>query len=138
MNYYSDNKALQHYLRHPLLQRIVAMKERDYAHCKEYDYAPVDFAEAVEGYEQVLNLVGELCAEYVAPNAVRTETEGPSVENGRVIYAPGTEENLQLFRQAGLMGISLPRKFGGLNFPTAIFTMIQDVVCRADAAFGNL
>lgn len=138
MNYYSNNKALQHYLRHPLLQRIVAMKERDYAHCKEYNYAPVDFAEAVQGYEQVLNLVGELCAEYVAPNAVRTETEGPSVENGRVIYAPGTEENLQLFRQAGLMGISLPRKFGGLNFPTAIFTMIQDVVCRADAAFGNL
>lgn len=138
MNYYSDNKALQHYMRHPLLQRIVAMKERDYTLCKEYNYAPVDFEEAVAGYEQVLNLVGELCAEYVAPNAVRTEIEGPSVVDGRVKYSPATEENFRLFRQAGLMGVSLPREFGGLNFPSVIFTMMQDVVCRADAAFGNL
>ncbi len=138
MNYYSDNKALQHYLKHPLLQRIVAMKERGFAECGEYNYAPVNFEEACKGYEEVLKLVGELCAEVVAPNAARTEEEGPSLENGRVKYAPATEENMTLFRQAGLMGVSLPRKFGGLNFPVAVFTMVQDVVCRADAAFGNL
>ena len=138
MNYYSDNKALQHYLKHPLLQRIVAMKERGFAECGEYNYAPVNFEEACKGYEEVLELVGELCAEVVAPNAARTEEEGPSLENGRVKYAPATEENMTLFRQAGLMGVSLPRKFGGLNFPVAVFTMVQDVVCRADAAFGNL
>lgn len=138
MNYYSDNKALQHYLKHPLLQRIVAMKERGYAECGEYNYAPVDFEEACKGYEEVLNLVGELCAEVIAPNAARIEEEGPSLENGRVKYAPATEENFSLFREAGLMGVSLPRKYGGLNFPVAVFTMMQDVVCRADAAFGNL
>lgn len=138
MNYYSDNKALAHYLRHPLLKRIVAMKEHGYAECAEYDYAPVDFEEALQGYEQVLHLVGELCAEVVAPNAALTEEEGPSVVDGHVKYAPATEENMKIFTQAGLMGVSLPRKYGGLNFPVAIFTMIQDVVCRADAAFGNL
>ncbi len=138
MNYYNDNKALCHYLKHPLLQRIVAMKERDYAESAEYNYAPSCFAEACKGYEEVLNLVGELCAEVVAPNAARVEKEGPSLVDGRVKYAPATEENMTLFRQAGLMGISLPRKYGGLNFPVAVFTMIQDVVCRADAAFGNL
>lgn len=138
MNYYSDNKALQHYLKHPLLQRIVAMKERGYAECGEYNYAPVDFEEACKGYEEVLNLVGELCAEVIAPNAAHIEEEGPSLENGRVKYAPATEENFSLFREAGLMGVSLPRKYGGLNFPVAVFTMMQDVVCRADAAFGNL
>lgn len=138
MNYYSDNKALQHYLKHPLLQRIVAMKERGYAECGEYNYAPVNFEEACKGYEEVLNLVGELCAEVIAPNAARIEEEGPSLENGRVKYAPATEENFTLFREAGLMGVSLPRKYGGLNFPVAVFTMMQDVVCRADAAFGNL
>ena len=138
MNYYSDNKALQHYLKHPLLQRIVAMKERGYAECGEYNYAPVDFEEACKGYEEVLNLVGELCAEVIAPNAARIEEEGPTLENGRVKYAPATEENFSLFREAGLMGVSLPRKYGGLNFPVAVFTMMQDVVCRADAAFGNL
>lgn len=138
MNYYSDNKALQHYLRHPLLRRIVEMKERGFEESKKFDYAPIDYTEAIEGYEQVLELVGELCAEVVAPNAARVEEEGPSVVGGRVKYAPATEENFDLFRKAGLMGVSLPRRFGGLNFPVAVFTMIQDVVCRADAAFGNL
>ena len=138
MNYYSDNKVLAHYLRHPLLKRIVEMKEHGFAESGEYNYAPIDFEEALQGYEQVLHLVGELCADVVAPNAALTEEEGPSVVDGRVKYAPATEENMKVFRQAGLMGVSLPRKFGGLNFPVAIFTMIQDVVCRADAAFGNL
>ena len=138
MNYYSDNKALAHYLRHPLLERIVAMKEHGYSQSAEYDYAPIDFTEALQGYEQVLHLVGELCADVVAPNVARTEVEGPTVEDGRVKYSPATAENMELFRQAGLMGVSLPRKYGGLNFPVAVFTMIQDVVCRADAAFGNL
>ncbi len=138
MNYYSDNKELQFYLKHPLLKRIVAMKERDFANSAEYDYAPVDFEEALYGYEQVLHLAGELCADVVAGNAVRIETEGPVVADGRVVYAPATEENLDLFRKAGLMGVSLPRNYGGLNFPTAIFTMVQELVCRADAGFGNL
>ncbi len=138
MNYYSDNKALAHYLRHPLLERIVAMKEHGYSQSAEYNYAPIDFTEALQGYEQVLHLVGELCADVVAPNVARTEVEGPTVEDGRVKYSPATAENMELFRQAGLMGVSLPRKYGGLNFPVAVFTMIQDVVCRADAAFGNL
>lgn len=138
MNYYNDNKALQHYLDHPLMQRIVAMKEGGYAACGEYNYAPSCFAEARKGYEEVLALVGELCAEVVAPNAARVEKEGPSLLDGRVKYAPATEENMTLFRQAGLMGVSLPRRYGGLNFPVTVFTMMQDVVCRADAAFGNL
>lgn len=138
MNYYSDNKELQHYLKHPLLKRIVEMKERGYSQAAEYNYAPVDFAEAIEGYEQTLHLVGEICAGTVAPNAARIEHEGPVAVNGRVVYAPATEENLDIFRKAGLMGVSLSREYGGLNFPAAIFTMMQELVCRADAGFGNL
>ena len=138
MNYYSENKELQHFLRHPLLQRIVAMKEQDYSQAGEFAYAPIDFSEAMEGYEGVLQLVGELCADVVAPNAARIEEEGPKVVDGRVVYAPATEENLDLFKKAGLMGVSLPRRFGGLNFPVAVFTMMQELVCRADAGFGNL
>ena len=138
MNYYTDNKILSHYLRHPLMQRIVEAKEQGYSQTEKYDFAPIDFDEAIEGYEQVLELVGELCAEYVAPNAMAVEEQGPTVENGRVIYAPATRENLDLFRKAGLMGISLPRCYGGLNFPMTVFTLIEDLVSRADAAFGNL
>ena len=139
MNYYTDNKkVLRHYLSHPLMKRIVAMQERDYAQAAQYNYAPVDFDEAVEGYEKVLELVGELCAEVIAPNAMEVEKEGPVLENGRVVYAPATQRNLDLFRKAGLMGISLPREYGGLNFPRTVFILIEDIVSRADAAFGNL
>lgn len=138
MNYYNDNKYLKHYLKHPLMQRIAAMKECGFSRSEEYPYAPIDLAEAIEGYEAVLSLVGELCAEVVAPNAAGIEKDGPTLVDGRVKYAPATEENMRLFRQAGLMGVSLPRRYGGLNFPVAVFTMIQDIVCRADAAFGNL
>lgn len=138
MNYYKENRELQHFLRHPLLKRIVEMKERGYSQSKEFDYAPSDFDEAMKGYGMVLDMVGELCADVIAPNAARIEKDGPVLDNGRVIFAPATEENLDLFRKAGLMGVSLPRCYGGLNFPSAVFTMIQELVCRADAGFGNL
>lgn len=138
MNYYSDNKELQFYLKHPLLKRIAGMKEQGYSQSDEFNYAPADFEEALSGYEQVLHLVGELSADIIAPNAARIEEDGPKTVDGRVIYAPATEEDLDVFRKAGLMGVSLPRRYGGLNFPTAVFTMIQELVCRADAGFGNL
>lgn len=138
MNYYTDNKVLRHYLSHPLMQRIVEMQENGYTQAAKFNYAPVDFAEAIEGYEQVLNLVGELCAEVIAPNAMAVEEDGPKLKSGRVEYAPATEKNLDIFRKAGLMGISLPREYGGLNFPRTIFILMEDVVTRADAAFGNL
>ncbi len=138
MNYYTDNPVLRHYLNHPLFRRIVEMRERNFVEAEKYDYAPVDFEEAVAGYEQVLTLVGELCAEVVAPNAATVDTTGPTLKEGRVEYAPASEENMQMFRKAGLMGISIPRQYGGLNFPTTIFTMLEDLVARADAGFGNL
>ena len=138
MNYYIDNPVLKHYLSHPLLRRIVEMRERGFAEAEKYDYAPVDFKEAVAGYEQVLTLVGELCAEIVAPNAAEVDHTGPTLENGRVKYAPATDENMEMFRKAGLMGISIPRCYGGLNFPTSVFIMLEDLVARADAGFGNL
>lgn len=138
MNYYKENRELQHFLRHPLLRRIVEMKERGYSQSAGFNYAPSDFDEAMKGYGMVLDMVGELCADVIAPNAERIEKDGPVLDNGRVIFAPATEENLDLFRKAGLMGVSLPRCYGGLNFPSAVFTMIQELVCRADAGFGNL
>ena len=138
MNYYTDNPVLKHYLNHPLFRRIVEIREKNFAEADKYDYAPMNFEEAVAGYEQVLALVGELCAEVVAPNAATVDSTGPTLAEGRVAYAPASEQNMELFRQAGLMGISLPRQYGGLNFPTTVFTLLEDIVARADAGFGNL
>ena len=138
MNYFTDNPVLKHYLNHPLFRRIVEMREHNFAESDKYDYAPIDFEEAVAGYEQVLALVGELCAEVVAPNAAEVDSTGPVLDNGGVEYAPATNINMEMFRKAGLMGISIPRCYGGLNFPTTVFTMLEDLVSRADAGFGNL
>ena len=138
MNYYSDNEILKHYLNHPLLRRIVDMKEKGFVDAVSYDYAPTDFDVAMQGYDAVLELVGDLSANVIASNAERLENELHTIIDGRVRYATVTNENLAIFRKAGLMGVSLPRKYGGLNFPTVVFTMMQELVCRADAGFGNL
>lgn len=137
-NYYNDNKALKLHLQHPLMEKIVALKERDYADAEKFDYAPVDFADAMDNYDRVLEIVGELCGTTIADNAESVDYEGPTVADGRVTYASGTQQNLDACRKAGLMGMSMPRRFGGLNFPITPYIMAADIVSRADTGFENL
>jgi alkylation response protein AidB-like acyl-CoA dehydrogenase len=137
-NFYTDTPSLKHHLHHPLMQRIVELKERNFRDKDTFDYAPVDFEDAMDNYEKVLEIVGEICDEIIAPNAEDVDHEGPSVSNGRVTYAEGTQKNLEAVRKAGLMGISMPRRYGGLNFPIVPYIMAADMVSRADAGFENL
>ena len=137
-NFYLDNPSLKHHLHHPLMQRIVELKERGFADKDKYDYAPQDFEDAMDSYEKVLEIVGEICGDIIAPNAESVDHEGPSVANGRVTYAKGTQENLDAVRKAGLMGIAMPRRYDGLNFPIVPYIMAADMVSRADAGFENL
>jgi hypothetical protein len=137
-NFYNDNKALKLHLQHPLMQKIVSLKERDFSEADKFDYAPVNFADAMDNYERVLEIVGEICATTIAENAESVDHEGPKVENGRVTYASGTQVNLDACRKAGLMGMAMPRRFGGLNFPITPYIMAADIVSRADTGFENL
>ena len=137
-NFYTDNKALQYHLRHPLMKEIVALRERDYTQSEKFDYAPLDFEDAMDSYERVLEVIGEICGDIIAPNAKDVDAEGPHHENGRVRYASGTEVNLKALNQAGLMGITLPRQYGGLNMSTIPYIMAADMVSRADAGFVNV
>ncbi|MDE6587984.1 MAG: acyl-CoA dehydrogenase family protein [Paramuribaculum sp.] len=137
-NFYTDNPDLKHHLTHPLMEKIVALKERDYTDAEKFDYAPLDYADALDSYEKVLDVVGELCANTVAENAEDVDHQGPHVENGRVVYADGTKANLEACRKAGLMGMAMPRRYGGLNFPITPYIMAADIVSRADAGFENL
>ena len=137
-NFYLDNPSLKHHLHHPLMERIVELKERGFADKDKYDYAPQDFDDAMDSYEKVLEIVGEICGDIIAPNAESVDHEGPSVANGRVTYAKGTQENLDAVRKAGLMGIAMPRRYDGLNFPIVPYIMAADMVSRADAGFENL
>ncbi|GHT10079.1 acyl-CoA dehydrogenase [Bacteroidia bacterium] len=137
-NFYLDNPSLKHHLHHPLMRRIAELKERNYADAAQYDYAPFDFEDAIDSYEKVMEIAGEVIGEVVAPNAEEVDHVGPSVVNNRVVYAPGTVENLKATIQAGLMGLSMPRRYEGLNMPMVTFIMAADMSARADAGFCNL
>ncbi len=137
-NFYTDTPQLKYHLNHPLMKRIVELKERNYQDKDKYDYAPMDFEDAMDSYDKVLEIVGEICGDIIEPNAESVDQEGPQVINGRVKYARGTQENLDATRNAGLMGLALPRKYGGLNFPIVPYIMAADIVSRADAGFQNL
>ncbi|MFC2296813.1 MAG: acyl-CoA dehydrogenase family protein, partial [Prevotella sp.] len=41
-------------------------------------------------------------------------------------------------RKAGLWGISMPRRFGGLNLPITVFSMLSEIVSAADSGFQNI
>lgn len=137
-NFYTDNPDLKLHLSHPLMRKIVELKERNYTEAEKFDYAPINYEDAVDNYDKVLEIVGELCGGVIADNAESVDHEGPVVENGRVTYASGTQANLDACRKAGLMGMAMPRRFGGLNFPITPYIMAADIVSRADTGFENL
>lgn len=137
-NFFTDNPELKHHLTHPVMRKIVELKERNFSEVDKYDYAPRDFEDAMDNYERVLEIVGTLCGDLIAENAEGVDHEGPTVKDGRVTYAPGTQQNLEACRQAGLMGMAMPRRLGGLNFPITPYIMAADIVSRADAGFENL
>jgi len=137
-NFYTDNKDLKFHLTHPLMKKIVALKENNFVDKDKYDYAPVDFEDTMDSYDKVMEIVGDISGEIVAPNAESVDAEGPSVVDNRVVYAKGTKENHEAMANAGLVGISLPRKYGGLNFSITPYVMSGEIVSRADAGFGNI
>jgi alkylation response protein AidB-like acyl-CoA dehydrogenase len=137
-NFYTDNKSLKFYLSHPLMEKIIRLREFDYSEKNQYDYAPVDFEDALDSYDKVLEIIGEICGDIVAVNADDVDKEGPHLINNEVIYARGTQENLKAIKNAGLFGISLPRQYGGLNFSIVPYVMSAEIVSRADASFSNI
>lgn len=137
-NFFLDNKDIEFQLKHPLMRKIVELKENWYADSGKFDYAPVDFEDAMDNYRRVLEITGEICAEVWAPNAEGVDAEGPRVENDRVIYAEGTARNIEALNKAGLFGMTLPRKFEGLNMPLPCFVAANEMVSRADAGFENI
>ena len=137
-NYYTDNKDLGFHLHHPLMKKIVALKEKDFTEANEFDYAPVDFEDAMDSYVKTLEIVGDITANVIAPNAESVDKEGPQLIDNEVVYARGTQENHDVLTRAGLIGMSLPRKYKGLNFPIVPYVMAAEIVSRADAGFANI
>lgn len=137
-NYFKEIPQLLHYLNHPLTRRVARLKERDFEEAKTFDFAPVDVDDAMDSYSRILEIVGELCAEQIAPQAHGVDQKGPSLRKGHVSYAPATAAQLDVVRKASIMGMTLPRKYGGLNFPTLPFLMAAEMISTADASLQNV
>lgn len=137
-NFYSDNADLQFHLRNLDLGEVVRLRERDYADAAAYADAPENYADALDSYQKVLEMLGQICGENIAPRARDVDQHGAHFVDGEVCYAPGTDQNLEDLRKADLMGVTLPRQYGGLNMPTSLYTMMMEMVSRADASLQNL
>ena len=138
-NYYTDIKEIQFELENsPLMQRIVELKERNFADKDQYDEAPQDVTDAMDSYDRVLDVVGDIVGNVVAPNAEAVDAEGPHCEDGRVRYAAKTYENLEAMTKAGLNGMTMPRRYGGLNLPVTVYTAANEIVSAGDAGFENI
>ena len=137
-NFYTEVPELKYHLNNPMMKRICELKERNYQDKDKFDYAPIDFEDAIDSYDKVLEITGEITGEIIANNAEGVDQEGPRCANGRVEYASGTKQNLDAMVKAGLNGMTMPRRFGGLNFPITPYTMCAEIVAAADAGFGNI
>ncbi len=137
-NFFSDNKDLVFQFEHLDLEEVVKLTENDFSEAEQFDYAPHDYQDAMDNYRKVLEIVGDIAGNIIAPNAAGVDEEGAHFENGKVRYAKGTLEALDMLSKAELMGFTLPRRYGGLNFPTTIYIMAIEMVSRADASLMNI
>jgi hypothetical protein len=137
-NFYTDNNNLKFHLHHPDMKHIVHIKENGYDEKETFDYAPMDFEDAMDSYDKVLEIIGEITGDVLAENAESVDQEGPKLIDNQVVYASGTQKNHDKLTEAGLYGLTLPRKYGGLNFSMTPYVMAAEIVARGDAGFSNI
>ena len=137
-NFYKDNSDLVFTLKNLDLTEVAALREQNYKYAQEFDNAPTSFEDALDNYNRVLEIVGEICGDRIEPRSRTVDEEGPHFENGKVTYHPLTVQNLKDLEQAGVMGVMLEHRFGGLNFPVSVYTMMTEMVSRADGSLQNI
>ncbi|MEJ2636917.1 MAG: acyl-CoA dehydrogenase family protein [Calditrichia bacterium] len=137
-NFFTGNADLLFQFENLNIEDVVSIVENDYKETNKFDYAPTDYADALDNYRKVLEIVGDIAGNFIAARAAGVDEEGSSFRDGKVSYAKGTAEALRQLSQAELMGITLPRRFGGLNFPTTVYIMAIEMISRADASLMNL
>ena len=137
-NFFKDNSDLVFTLKNLDLAEVTGLREHNYEQAKEFDNAPTSFEDALDNYTRTLDIVGEICGDRIEPRSRTVDQEGPHFENGKVTYHPLTVKNLQDLEKAGVMGVMLDHRFGGLNFPVSVYTMMTEMVSRADGSLQNL
>ncbi|NLF60597.1 MAG: acyl-CoA dehydrogenase [Lentisphaerae bacterium] len=137
-NYYTDNPDLAYHLHHVGLEEVVRLKEDNFRERGRHAGAPADYADALAQYERRLQQVGALCGERIAGRAMAVDQVGATYADGQVAFAPGTAANVADLKAVGVMGVLLPRAYGGLNLPVTVYSMMTEMVSQADASLQNL
>lgn len=134
-NFYTDNADLKFIMENMMdWKSIIALKEE--IGSDDCPYSDAD--EAIATYlEMMRDPIGELAANRIAPRAEEVDATGCTCENGQVIFPEGLKRNLQDLCEAQVMGITVPRKFGGLQFPESVYTAMIEIVSMADASLMN-
>ncbi|MGD0077374.1 MAG: acyl-CoA dehydrogenase family protein [Sedimentisphaerales bacterium] len=138
-NFYTDNDDIRFLFKHINLGALAELAEENFKFARDFDYAPADADEAIRNYALVLDSIGRLSAEFIAPRAESVDREGNTLNpDGTVTYAKGIAESLEKLAKAEVMGFTLPHRFGGLNFPNLVYSMAIEIVSRADASLMNI
>ena len=137
-NFFTENSDILFHFENLHIEDIVELTENFYEEAKEYNYAPINYIDAIENYKKIMEIVGDIAGNFIAPRATEVDEQGSTIENGKVVYAKGTQENLKQLTDAELMSVEFQRKFGGLNFPKTIYMMMLEIVSRADASLMNI
>ncbi|MCK4753796.1 MAG: acyl-CoA dehydrogenase family protein, partial [Calditrichia bacterium] len=137
-NFFTENPDILFHFENLHIEDIVELTENFYEEAKEYNYAPTNYIDAIENYKKIMEIVGDIAGNFIAPRAADVDEQGNTIENGKVVYAKGTQENLKQLVDAELMSVEFQRKFGGLNFPKTIYMMMVEIVSRADASLMNI
>jgi alkylation response protein AidB-like acyl-CoA dehydrogenase len=137
-NFFNDNADLLFHFDNLHLEEIVDLTENNYEEAKIYNYAPTNYADAMENYRKIIEIVGDIAANFVASRAAHVDEEGNKIKNGKVVYAKAVQENLKQLADAELMAVEFPRKYSGLNFPKTIYMFMVEIISRADASLMNI
>ena len=138
-NFYIDNSDIQFLFRHINLGEIARIAEENFKFAGEFDYAPANTDQAIQNYDMVLESLGQLSGDFIAPRAESVDRDGNILnEDGTVTYAKGIRESLDKLAQAEVIGFILPYRFGGINFPNVVYSMAIEIVSRADASLMNI
>lgn len=137
-NYFTDNPDLLYHFERVDLREVVDFYEDNYKQAEKFNYAPINYEDAKENFRRILEITGDIAANYIAPRSPGIDEEGAIFKDGKVFYAKGTRESLELLSKAELMGMILPREYGGLNLPTTIYMFATEMISRADASLMNI
>ncbi|MHC4608883.1 MAG: acyl-CoA dehydrogenase family protein [Planctomycetota bacterium] len=140
-NFFQDNEDIRFLFDHIDLAEIATAQEDGFTRTDGpgQEYAPLDAADAIDNYRRILTIVGDIAANQIAPRAEQVDRQGNTLnDDGTVTLGQGVRQNLKALAQGDLMGVTLPRKYGGLNCPNLIYTMAIEIVSRADASLMNI